>query len=225
MPKTRIMIELLKTHLQNKAVDKIIALLHANPEVLGLEDDHGSSGLTLIAYSGLEKAFVEAIDLKKSFSFHEAIVCGKLKIVKDYMKTPDFDLADTHSNDGFTPLSLAAFFNRTEIAKALIALGADPNLSAKNPSKVNALHAAIAKENYELCKLFIENGANVNAVQMKNVTPLHAAVHRGNLTLVKLLVDNRALITTQMDNGDTALLIAEREKHDDILAYLLGEQH
>ncbi|MGB5434566.1 MAG: ankyrin repeat domain-containing protein [Maribacter sp.] len=219
------MVELLKTHLQKKAVDKIIALLHANPEVLGLEDDHGSSGLTLIAYSGLQKAFVEAIDLKKSFSFHEAIVCGKLEIVKDYLNTPDFDLVNTHSNDGFTPLSLAAFFNRTEIAKALITMGADPNLPAKNPSKVNALHAAIAKENYELCKLFIENEANVNAVQMKNVTPLHAAVHRGNLALVKLLVENKALITPQMDNGDTALLIAEREKHNDIRTYLLGQQH
>ncbi|MFC3972618.1 ankyrin repeat domain-containing protein [Maribacter confluentis] len=51
---------------------------------------------------------------------------------------------------------------------------------AKNPSKVNALHSAIAKENHELCKLLIEYGVDVNTVQMQNVTALHSAVHRGN---------------------------------------------
>lgn len=221
-PKTTNMIELLKTHIKNKEADKVISLIKENPDVLNLIDDNGSSGLMIIAYSGLEKSFEKAIELKKSFSFHEAIVCGKTNIVKDYLNNPDFDLINTHSNDGFTPLSLAGFFNQTEIAKSLIELGADPNLSAKNPSKVNALHSAIAKENYELCKLLIENRANVNAVQVQNVTALHSAVHRGNLDLVKLLIENNASITLKMDNGDTALIIAEREGHNSIAEYLLN---
>ncbi len=215
------MIELLKMHLQNKEVEKIISFIEENPEVLNVKDENGSSGLMIIAYSGLEKAFERAIDLKKTFSFHEAVVCGKINIVKDYLDKPDFDLMNTHSNDGFTPLSLAGFFNRTEIAKSLIELGADSNLSATNPSKVNALHSAIAKENFELCKLLIENGANVNAVQMQNVTALHSAVHRGNLDLTKLLVENNASIPAKMDNGDTALIIANREGHQEIAKYLL----
>lgn len=217
------MIELLKTHIKNKESEKVISLIKENPDVLSLKDDNGSSGLMIIAYSGLEKAFGQAIELKKSFSFHEAIVCGKTNIVNDYLSKPDFDLINTHSNDGFTPLSLAGFFNQTEIAKSLIELGADPNLSAKNPSKVNALHSAIAKENYGLSKLLIENGANVNAVQMQNVTALHSAVHRGNLDLVKLLIENNASITLKMDNGDTALIIAEREGHKNIAEYLLSK--
>ncbi len=219
-PKTTNMIELLKTHIKNKEADKVISIIKENPDVLILIDDNGSSGLMIIAYSGLEIAFKQAIELKKSFSFHEAIVCGRTNIVKYYLDKPDFDMINTHSNDGFTPLSLAGFFNQTEIAESLIELGADPNLSAKNPSKVNALHSAIAKENYALCKLLIENGANVNAVQMQNVTALHSAVHRGNLDLVKLLIENNASITLKMDNGDTALIIAEREGHDSIAAYL-----
>jgi len=217
------MIELLKTHIKNKEADKVISFIKENPDVLSLKDNNGSSGLMIIAYSGLEKAFELAIELKKSFSFHEAIVCGKTNIVKDYLDKSDFDLLNTHSNDGFTPLSLAGFFNQTEIAKSLIELGADPNLSAKNPSKVNALHSAVAKENYELCKLLIENGANTNAVQMQNVTALHSAVHRGNLDLVKLLIENNASITLKMDNGDTALIIAEREGHRNIAEYLLSK--
>ncbi len=219
------MLELLKTHIKNKEEDKVISLIKENPDVLSLKDENGSSGLMMIAYSGLEKAFEQAISLKKSFSFYEAIVCGKTDVVNDYLDEPGFDLLNTHSNDGFTPLSLASFFNRTEIAKSLVELGADPNLAATNPSKVNALHAAVAKENYELCKLFIANGANVNAVQMQNVTPLHSAVHRGNLELVKLLVENNASTTLKMDNGDTALIIAEREGHKAIKEYLLDVQN
>ncbi len=219
------MIELLKTHIKNKEADQVVSLIKENPQTLDLKDENGSSGLMLIAYSGLDNAFNQAIDLKNSFSFHEAIVCGKIEIVENYLDNADPDVKDTYSNDGFTPLSLAAFFNRTEIAKALIQKGADPNLSATNPSKVNALHAAIAKENYALCQLFIQKGADVNAVQMKQVTALHSAVHRGNLNLAKLLVDNGASIDLKMDNGDTALSIAAREGHKSIEAYILSQQH
>tara|TARA_R110002051_G_scaffold100879_2_gene171306 strand:- start:26046 stop:26705 length:660 start_codon:yes stop_codon:yes gene_type:complete len=219
------MIELLQTLIINKDVDKIISLIQDKPKLLDLKDKNGSSGLMNIAYSGLDKAFEQAIQLKPSFSFYEAIVCAKIELVKDYLNKADVNLQNSYASDGFTPLSLASFFNQTEIAKLLIEQGADPNLSAQNPSKVNALHAAIAKENYELCELFIKNGANVNAPQMQNVTALHSAVHKGNLNLVKLLVENGALIELKMDNGDTALLMAQREGHHHISEYLLQQQN
>ena len=132
----------------------------------------------------------------------------------------DKSYANQYSNDGFTPLSLAAFFNQTEIAKLLLENGAEPNLHATNPSKVNALHSAVAKENYELCKILIDYGANVNATQMQSVTALHAATHRGNLKLIKLLVENGAEINVKMDNGDTAIDIAGKVGHKDVKTYL-----
>ncbi len=219
------MIELLKTHIQNKEIEKIISLIEENPNVLSLKDDNRTSGLMIIAYSGLDKAFKQAIELKNTFSFHEAIACGKIDFVKNELNKSNSDLVNTHSDDGFTPLSLAIFFNQTEIAKLLLTFRADPNVSAQNPSKVNALHSAIARENYELCKLLIEKGANVNAVQMQNVTALHSAVHRGNLDLTKLLIENRASIDLKMDNGDTALIIAQREGHKHIEEYLINKKY
>ncbi|MBW1296316.1 ankyrin repeat domain-containing protein [Aquimarina litoralis] len=220
---TNNMIELLKTYIKNQETEKIITLIKENPEVLNLKDENGSSGMMIIAYSGFDKVFEQAIELKQSFVFHEAIVCGKINIVRDSLNNSNLYLLNTYSDDGFPPLSLAAFFNQTEIAKLLITLGANPNLLAKNPSKVNALHSAIAKENFELCKLFIENGVDINAVQMQNVTALHSAVHRGNLELTKLLIENGASIGLKMDNGDTALTIAKREGHNNITQYLLNK--
>lgn len=135
------------------------------------------------------------------------------------------NLSNTHSDDGFTPLSLAGFFNQTKIAQLLLEKGADPNIPATNASKVNSLHSAIAKENYKLCKILIKKGVDVNAVQMQKVTALHSAVHRGNLDLTKLLIENGATINLKMDNGDTALIIAEREGHKSIEKYLLDRQN
>ncbi len=212
------MIETLKTHIQNKDTAAIELLIQDHPEILNTKDKNGSSGLMLLAYSSLDIIFQKAIELKTSFTFHEAIVAGKMEVVNNYLQ--QIDIVNAYSNDGFTPLALAAFFDQTAIAKTLLKAGADPNLAANNGAKVNALHAAIAKENEELCRLFIENGVDVNAVQTQNVTALHSAAHRGNLKLVKLLVVNEAKIDFVMDNGDTALFIAERDGHQQVVDYL-----
>lgn len=214
------MIDSLKNHIKNKDEQKVIRLVQENPEVLQLKDSNGSNGLMLIAYSGLTEAFSKAIELKKEFSYHEAIVCGKIEVIKNYLKTNSENWINRYSNDGFTPLSLASFFNQTEIGKLLIEYKANPNIPATNASKVNALHSAVAKENLELCKLFIENNVDVNAIQMDGVTALHSAVHRNNLEMIKMLVENGADISLKMKNGDTALDIAKKEEHKEVEEYL-----
>ncbi|MTI38063.1 ankyrin repeat domain-containing protein [Fulvivirga lutimaris] len=213
------MIDSLKTHIANKDLDKVISLIETHPEVLDATDENNTSGLLIIAYSGMEAALDKAAKVKTSFTFHEAIVCGKIDEVKNALSKKK-NLANKYSNDGFSPLSLAAFFNQNEVASVLLEYEADPNLQATNPSKVNALHSAVARENYELCKQLIAHGADANLAQMQNVTPLHSAAHRGNLKLVQLLVNNGADIHSKMDNGDTALSIAERDGHSEVKDYL-----
>ncbi|MEP0266418.1 ankyrin repeat domain-containing protein [Dokdonia sp.] len=221
---TNDMIDLLKTHIKNKDFDKTILLIKEHPEVLDSKDNQGSSGFMIIAYSGQQEVLKLALTLMKTFTFYEAIVSGHLDNVQEYLDTPEFDLINTHSPDGFTPLALASFLNQHKIALLLLDHGADPNISATNPSNVNALHAAVAQENYELCKIFLEKGAIVNATQTQQVTALHSAVHRGNLKLVQLLITHGASITNKMDNGDSALSIAEKEGQEEILEYLLKNQ-
>lgn len=214
------MIDSLQTLILNKDTTNIAKLIEENPNVLEMRDKNRSSGFMLLAYSGLSTVFEKAIEMKSTFSFHEAIVAGKMPLLKDYSISEIRSLSNKHSDDGFSPLSLAVFFDQSAIAIFLLENGADPNLHATNPSKVNALHSAVAKENYELCLKLIEAGANVNAVQQQNVTALHAAVHRGNFAIVKLLAENGANLASKMDNGDTPISIARRDKHFDVLAYL-----
>ena len=220
------MLDTLKTYLKERDSKNLIQFITENPQSLDIKDENGASGLMLIAYNGLDEVLTAAKNLKSSFSFHEAITCGNQEIVIEYLKSQEgSNLVNALSDDGFSPLSLAAFFNQSELAQLLLKHGADPNICATNPAKVNALHAAVAKQNYELCKLFIQNGVDVNAVQIQNVTALHSAVHRGNLKLTQLLVENGASSTLPMDNGDTPISIAKREGHHEIASFLEGIDH
>ncbi len=213
----------LKSLIKEKATNELIALIAATPDILDISDENGTSGYMLLAYSGMPEVFRKATELKGSFTFHEAIVGARIKEVKAAL-TGDATRANQHSPDGFTPLSLATFFGHDDVAKLLLEFGADPGIHATNPTRVNALHAAVARENVALCRLFIEHGVDVNAPQMQNVTALHSAAHRGNLELVRLLVESGADGTATMDNGDTALTIAERDGHAGVAHYLRSLQ-
>ena len=213
------MIDSLKELIKSRETENIITLIEQHPDVLDQTDESGTTMLMQLAYNGLMEAFAKAKDLKISFSFHEAVVCGKHELVDEFLKN-DSNLANTHSVDGFTPLSLAAFFDQTEIAFTLIDAGANPNLHATNPTKVNALHSAVAKSNIALCKRLLDAGVDVNAVQMQNVTALHSAAHRGNLELVKLLTQHGADVHLKTESGDTAISFAEKYGHDKVTAFL-----
>jgi ankyrin repeat protein len=215
------MIQLLKTHSKNKDTNQIISLINSNPEILDLKDHYGSSGLMIIAYNKLDKVLKQALDLKKKLSFHEAIVCGKTDVVKDYIKQYKSKGINELSQDGYPPLCLAALFNQTEIATLLINNNADVNLVARNVSRVTALQSAVAKENYELCTALLKADADPNATQIQNTTALHSAVHRGNLALCKLLIENGANPTIKMFTGETARSIAENKGYQEIKDYLI----
>jgi uncharacterized protein len=167
----------------------------------------------------MQDAFEKSKALKQAFTFHEAIVSGRQDLVTKYLEK-DKKLANAYSADGFTPLSLAAFFDQLELAKLLLDQGGEPGLQANNDFKVNALHSAVAKNNLELCKLFLQSNVDVNIPQAQSVTPLHAAAHHGNLAIVKLLVENGASVNVYMDNGKTPIDFAESDGHAEVSQYL-----
>ncbi len=213
------MINELKEHLKSRDEATLGAFLEKHPEVLDQTDDSGATGFVLIAYNQLPAVFAQALALKADFNLYEAIISGQPDLVKSRLAAEP-SLLNRHSPDGFTPVALAAFFGHPGIAKSLIKEGADPNIAAANPSKVNALHAAVARGEVPLCELLIKHGADVNQPQNQGVTALHSAAHQGNLALVKLLVENGADLTLKMDNGDDALAFAERDGHAEVVAYL-----
>lgn len=67
-----------------------------------------------------------------------------------------------YSEDGFTPLCLAAFWGKADIVKSLLAFGADANL-ANIGSGMTPLHAAAFQGHGKIVHLLLEHGAEVSA--------------------------------------------------------------
>ncbi|CAN5152303.1 ankyrin repeat domain-containing protein [soil metagenome] len=107
--------------------------------------------------------------------------------------------------DGGTPLHVAAFFNRLDIAKLLIAKGV----------KIDAK-----------CDQHSHRVNDSQAWELTYETPLHQAVHCNNIDIVKLLIENHADVNakaTAVGGVSTPLSIAKDRNLAEMAKYL--EEH
>ena len=118
---------------------------------------------------------------------------------------------------GDTPLHVAAAAYRQEIARKLVAAGAD--VRARNRRGAEPLHAAAVGSpgsdawnptaQAAMVAWLIEAGADPNAVDMDGVTPLHRAVRTRCAAAVKALLDGGADAARRNKGGSTPMRLAE----------------
>jgi len=167
--------------------------------------------------------------------------------------------ADTTLIDSWrkTALQSAALMGRTEVAEAMIQAGATVDLltatalgdkqtatelARANPGLLNQLgrgHSLNRSESplgiaaqdgdLELVKLYVELGANVNAVNPRPMgegySPLVNAVNAGNKDIVRFLVSKGADVNVKVGKSGVPLLQCVRESGDkEMIAALEGVQ-
>merc|ERR1712038_387766 len=96
---------------------------------------------------------------------------------------------DKISPGGYTPLLEAAYRNRTEVAKQLIAHSADVNYS--NGHGETALHYAAGQNNVEVANFLLDHSVNVDSTDNRGYTALHFAVRElfgSCVSVAKLLI-------------------------------------
>jgi hypothetical protein len=118
---------------------------------------------------------------------------------------------------GDTALHLAAAGYRVEIARLLLAAGADPNAAANNRNS-GPLHYAAdgyiidaawdAKRQVKMIRCLLDAGADVNAPDKNGATPLHRAVRTRCAAAVKFLLDAGADPTIKNKPGSTPFHLA-----------------
>ena len=96
-------------------------------------------------------------------------------------------LAHARSNDDFTALHYAAFFDGPEAARLLLEHGADVNAFADNELGVRPLNSAAAAGRRDVAAILLEHGADPNAPTRLGFTPLDAAQENGDEELAGLL--------------------------------------
>jgi ankyrin repeat protein/acetyl esterase/lipase len=123
------------------------------------------------------------------------------------------------SDKGRTPLHQAATSGSLRLVRLLISEGADVN--AKDEGGKRPLHCAADRGQRNIAELLIAEGADVNARMEKNgLTPLHTAARSGHKAFVELLLDHSADATVKDNQDRTALDLAKRRSHSEIVDLL-----
>ncbi len=199
---------------------RVTELVAADPTLASARNRDGVSALMLARYHA-DRAVTDALlAADPDLDVFEAAALGYLDRLRERLDDPW--QARAYSSDGFTALHLAAYFGKTEAARALIAAGAGVDVYSTNEMRVQPLHSAAASRSHEVCRLLIASGADVNGTQQYEFTPLHAAAQHGDTELVELFLSAGADPTAMTDGGATPADIAEAAGHVD-LAHRLRE--
>jgi ankyrin repeat protein len=152
----------------------------------------------------------------------EAAAVGRVDRVTDLLDA-DPGLVSSWSDDGFTPLHLAAFFRHPETARLLVDRGALVDVVARNDQlRVTPLQSAVAARQEETAALLLERGADPNAQQLGGFTPLHAAAQNGDEPLAELLLAHGADPAVAADDGRSAADFARDAGHGAFAERLAG---
>ncbi len=156
--------------------------------------------------------------------FHDAIRNGRQDEVKRMLAAgvnPD-GVADTLLKSKHTSLMTAAQFNQPEIARILFATG-KISLNAVDGCGMTALHHAVISS-YDVTKLLIEKGINVDVIDNENRTALHIACGCGNEIMIRRLLEVPIDLNKVDRNGLTPLLVAALKGKAEVIRLLLSKQ-
>jgi uncharacterized protein len=202
---------------------RVRELLDDRPDLARHLVDGGISPLLLALYHGQTEVLAEVRGHVTMLDLFEAAALGDTSRIEVILED-DPARANEEAGDGFTPLTLAAFFGRYEVLNRLLVLGADPNRPAANATRVHPLHSAAAHRDPEIAfamtSALLEAGANPNVAQQGDWTPLHQAAAHGLRPLVDLLVAHGADIAARSDDGRTPADMAAEKGYGDLAGLL-----
>jgi len=97
------------------------------------------------------------------------------------------------------------------------------NKDELNTAGNTPLIVACEKNNKDIVKILIKNGANINMKNQDGLTALFYACEKEKIEIAKLLFDNGADINKTSRYGDTPLLTACKKKNEVIAQYLIDK--
>jgi len=194
--------------------EQVRALLAGNPELALSRTPEGASTVLWAIYTR-NADMAPLLLCGRAPDFFEACALGDAPRVAELVAA-DRDLANAYSADGFTGLGFAAFFGHEEVARALLTMGANARLAARNALGVSPLHSACASRSVGVVKLLLEHGADPNAVEGNGLTPLHTAAGNGNREIVTMLLEAGADRALRSSDGSTAADVARAHGQPEI---------
>lgn len=109
----------------------------------------------------------------------------------------------------YTPLALAIRLESVEIVKFLLEKNAAIDLIIH---ELSLLHLAVITKNYEIIKLLVQYGINLNSLTTYNETALHLAVELQLVEVVQLLLDRGSDRNIKNNNNELPIDIAQKKE-------------
>ena len=202
---------------------RALEVLRKRPELASMRRESALSPLMLALYNGLEDVARAIQPLAGQLNVFDAAAIGDVEQLRQL--TTNDAIANAWSEDGFTPLHLAAFFGRAEAVRLLIDRGArleTPSRNEQFAGDARPLHSAVAAQQLEVTRILLERGADPNARQHGGFTPLLEAAQSGNGELVQLLLSYGANTDSRLDDGRSAADLAGTSPNPRIVDLLAG---
>ena len=129
---------------------------------------------------------------------------------------------DAKGQDGYTALDCSCRYGYVDIVRTLVKHKA--NVNARTDSGDTPLTlAARNKHDNVVHALLSDSQCLVDAKGQDGSTALHYSCRYGHVDIVRTLVNHKANVNARTDSGDTPLILAARNKHDNVVHALLSD--
>lgn len=189
--------------------DRVKSMVTADPALVEARSGKGESAILTAVYHGQKDIVNLLVARGADLTIFEASAAGEVERIERLLDRGE--PVNGFSNDGWTPLHLAAFFGHAKILEMLLGHDADVAAISRNSNGNTPLHAALAGNRKFVAGLLIGHGADVNAVDAAGWSPLHIAAANNNLDALKTLIAHGADVHAANSDGQTPLALAQEK--------------
>lgn len=193
-----------------------------------------------IAWVALLNAYRWAIP--SQFGFTPAGVCTSAEVLSNFLDqggNPNTRVVRTRSPVRISLLECSLLAGRKDSMRVLIEHGANLEQRSQVVNRLNrggtVLHWAILQQDTAAAVMLLEAGADVNArfdyllgcafcSGTYDIAPIHLAASTGQVAMVEVLLNYGGDTTIQDGEGSTALQIAAKFRHQDMVQFLEAQR-